>query len=1122
MVRGKHALKPDRSAQMRKAGAVLTALAASGTMVAQATGVVEASNPAPIAQKAQPKAHPVSTAVGENASQTTIPDSPISARNAQKFQQQAAQPGYYAENPAAELPSSISSSLPSDAQVVGTHYAQTPDGTLYNVENGQRVTDPAIVGTPDRPADPLAKSDGVRFIPVPIQTARQEIEAYQRSQSHTENIGHTGQVRTSAEVVSSPEQADGVVRGRIRTDILRGARLSDSPAVRHNMTRAVSTNFSGYYGAHWGSVGSEPVFMNSRNQAVIRQARRVVDVSEWQSNVDWARARSAGVQAAIIRTNYGRVYRDKKVARNIAECKRLGIPFGIYMYSTARNANQARQEADFTVQILQENGVRSSTLALPIYLDLENFQDHPGTSGYVEIVDAWLAQMRSHGYTNTGVYSYTSYLDTTLNDPSILSHVSWVAQYAGGLQYTQFSSNFRGWQYSDKGSIDGFPTHSVDLDAFGYGSAVNNGQQPSEPVQPSHPSQPTQPSRPAQPERPSKPSRPLLQASSFPLASIPNGDYYLDSYQSDSASVEIPGANKASGTTVRTYRGNGTPAQRFTFTRHADGTYTIVNMNSHKALDVPSARAYNGQRIQQYSSNNSRAQRWYVRQAGGGAVFIQSALGNYILDLTGRSTSNGTVVQLWNPGVGANQKFMLTSVPAVRNVPTDTSVKIESTINPDQVADIPSASKANGTPVQLYQSNGTTAQRYQIEAVGNGVYRMYDCNSGKAIDVRNGGTVNGTAIQQYSPNGTQSQNWYVRGNGNGTVGFYNRNSGRYIDVPSGKAHNGAKLQLYNGNATRAQRFRIVQAASTREMSDRLAAKNRSVLKDGTYRLAAARNQSYALTATNSNAQLGRQDGTESQLWNVTHDDAGYVTFTNVKTGKVLDLSAARAEQGRNIDMWAANNTWAQRWIVERSGAGLTLHSAVDPGYALDIASDRMANGTNVRAWKLNDSDGQRLIAQPPAIGAQAADLLADAHRNDLSNGSHRLFSASNHQFALDLASASTADGANVRIYRSNGTAAQLWAVSHDRKGYVILTNVASGKVLDLDSARAVNGQNVRQYSSNGTRAQRWIAVCSGNSFVLHSAVNPDFVIDIDSNRMANGTNVRLWRQNHTTAQSWIG
>ncbi len=1106
MVRGKHALKSDRSAQAKKAGAVLTALAASGALVTEATQMFAAVRPTPIAQKAQSPARvhhgaqstqPIhseqavdhSATVSEQQSpQAQQPQQPQVEQNVSGFQQAIAQPGYFTENPAAQLPTSISPSIPDDAQVVGTHYAQTPDGTLYNVESGRRTTDPKIVGTPDLPADPLAKSNGIRFIPVPIATARHEVDAFQRSQQ----TRHEGSVTTSSEVVSTREQADGTVRGRIRTDLIRGARLSQSPSVSHISTHAIS-NFTGLYGAHWGSIGSEQVFMNSHNQPVIRQARRVVDVSEWQSNINWSAARSSGVQGAIIRTNYGRVYRDKKVNRNIAECKRLHIPFGIYMYSTARTAAQARQEADFTVRILQQNGVRPSTLSFPVYLDLENFAGHPGTGAYVGIVNAWLAQMRSHGYTNTGVYSYTSYLDTTLNSPSIISHVSWVAQYGSRLQFTRFSSNFRGWQYSDRGSINGFPTHSVDLDAFGYGSA-----------------------------RPVAPAAPLLQASSFPLASIPNGDYYIDSFQSDSSSVEIPGASTHAGTTVRTYTGNGTRAQRFTFTRHADGTYTIVNMNSGKALDVPSAAARNGQRVQQYTANGTRAQRWYVRQAGGGAVFIQSALGNYILDLTGRSTANGTTVQLWNPGVGANQKFMLTSVPAVRNVPTNTSVKIESTINTNQVADIPAASTSNGTPVQLYQSNGTTAQRYRIESVGNGVYRIFDRNSGKAVDVRNGGTTNGTAIQQYSPNGTQSQNWYVRGNGNGTVGFYNRNSGRYIDVPSGQAHNGAKLQLFDGNGTPAQRFRIIQAASTRDIIDRLASANRSALKDGTYRFAAARNSSFALAGSGSRVQLASQDGTEGQLWNVTHDDVGYVTLTQVETGKVLDLSGARAEQGRAIDLWQANNTWAQRWIVERSGTKLTFHSAVDPGFALDIDSDRMANGTHVRAWKLNDTDGQHLIAQPPAIGTQAADLLALAHRRDLSDGPHRLFSASDREFALDVKGASAVDGANVQIYRSNGTAAQLWVVSHDRNGYVILTNAATGKVLDLDSGRAADGQNIRQFASNGTRAQRWVAVRTGNSFVLHSAVDPDFVVDVDSNRMANGTNVRAWRANRTTAQRWIG
>ena len=819
MVRGKHAIQPNRKAQAMKVGAAITAIAATGVMVGETADAVPNRGAQQIrsGQSVSARVSSSAAAVGQNgqSSQSGAMASQNQSSQNKAFDQKPAAHGYFKEDPGVPLPASISDALPSDAQLVGTNYAQTPDGTIYNVSDGQKTTDPKIVGTADDPADPLAKSDGLHFVPVPLSRARAEVAAAQKSaQGNSGSTGSHGSVTPSAAYLTNAQATDGAVHGTLQADVVRGARLKSGVVVRNNaeirhLVRAVS-NFSGYYGANWGTAdGGQQAFLNRLGQPVIHQGYRAIDVSEWQGNINWGAAKHSGVQAAIIRTNYGHEYKDRTVDQNIARCRQQGIPFGIYMYSIAHNGWEARQEANFTASILRADGVSDSTLSLPVYLDLENFPGHPGTGTYEDIVRSWIDQMHRNGFSNVSVYSYTSYLDSALNSGYIHSQTGWVAQYAGGLQYTRFASNFRGWQYSDKGQIDGFPTRSVDLDAFGYGTPVSGAWGSSQPT------------------------RPLLQASSFPLASIPNGDYYVDSFQSDSTSVEIPGGSRASGTTVRMYRGNGTASQRFTFTRHADGTYTIVNMNSGKALDVPSAQARNGQRVQQYASNNTRAQRWYVRQAGGGAVFIQSALGNYILDLTGHSTSNGTIVELWNPGVDANQKFMLTSVPAVRNVPTNTSVKIESALNSDQVADIPSASKANGTPVQLYQSNNTDAQRYRIEPVGNGIYRIINRSSGKAVDVRNGGTANGTVIQQYSPNGTQSQNWYVRGNGDGTVGFYNRNSGRYIDVAAGQAHNGAKLQLYSGNATRSQRFRIVRAVSTRDLIDRLAAQNRSALKDGT-------------------------------------------------------------------------------------------------------------------------------------------------------------------------------------------------------------------------------------------------------------------------------------------------
>lgn len=50
---------------------------------------------------------------------------------------------------------------------------------------------------------------------------------------------------------------------------------------------------------------------------------------------------------------------------------------------------------------------------------------------------------------------------------------------------------------------------------------------------------------------------------------------------------------------------------------------------------------------------------------------------------------------------------------------------------------------------------------------------------------------------------------------------------------------------------------------------------------------------------------------------VKYDSMGYVTFTNVNSGKVLDVSSGKVENGRNIQQYLSNGTKAQKWIVEK-------------------------------------------------------------------------------------------------------------------------------------------------------------------------------------------------------------
>ena len=198
----------------------------------------------------------------------------------------------------------------------------------------------------------------------------------------------------------------------------------------------------------------------------------MIDVSSWQGDIDWAKAKAGGVEGAIIRLGFGWGNdADAKAQRNINECKRLGIPFGIYWYSYAEDASGSRQEGNDVVSKLRQFGVRPNDLKYPVYYDLESWTWTGHTppndpNVYNGIVNAWYGALQSGGYQNLGVYSYTSYLQGPLNNANIYAKTRWVAQYGARIEFTAFGTNDRGWQYTESGQINGI-SGSVDMSAFG-------------------------------------------------------------------------------------------------------------------------------------------------------------------------------------------------------------------------------------------------------------------------------------------------------------------------------------------------------------------------------------------------------------------------------------------------------------------------------------------------------------------------------------------------------------------------------------------------------------------------------------------------------------------------------
>ena len=131
---------------------------------------------------------------------------------------------------------------------------------------------------------------------------------------------------------------------------------------------------------------------------------------------------------------------------------------------------------------------------------------------------------------------------------------------------------------------------------------------------------------------------------------------------------------------------------------------------------------------------------------------------------------------------------------------------IASGLNSNMVVDISGGSAADQANVQLYQSNGTNAQKFKFTHAGNGWYKIQNVGSGKVLDVSGGSRASGTNVWQYTWNGSDAQLWQLIWNGNS---YYFRNKlGCYLDVSGGYSSNETNIWVYSFNGTNAQKFTL--------------------------------------------------------------------------------------------------------------------------------------------------------------------------------------------------------------------------------------------------------------------------------------------------------------------------
>ena len=171
----------------------------------------------------------------------------------------------------------------------------------------------------------------------------------------------------------------------------------------------------------------------------------IIDVSAWQGKIDWVKVKSQ-IDGAILRCGYGSDLTnqdDEWFKRNADECTRLGIPFGVYLYSYAKTEAQAKSEAAHVLRL-----IKPYKLAYPVYLDLEE----KGTeNGAVERAVIFGDIIEKAGYW-CGVYANLNWWNNYLKN-GLERYTKWVAQNNTKCDYK--GKNLDMWQYSSGGTVKG-------------------------------------------------------------------------------------------------------------------------------------------------------------------------------------------------------------------------------------------------------------------------------------------------------------------------------------------------------------------------------------------------------------------------------------------------------------------------------------------------------------------------------------------------------------------------------------------------------------------------------------------------------------------------------------------
>ena len=230
--------------------------------------------------------------------------------------------------------------------------------------------------------------------------------------------------------------------------------------------------------------------LSSGSVAETNQVTIGIDVARYQGTIDWSQVAASGIDFAMVRVGYRadasrEICADTNAKYNMQEAQKNGIKVGVYFFSTATTADEARAEAGWVADYISRYQI-----TYPVAYDCEGF-DQPDSAQYhltnaerTDIAIAFLQEIYNRGYTPMFYASMGELSGNAKWDTSRIENTYriWVSQYPAAPYPETAKSSYGGthamWQYTNRGTVAGI-ARPVDVNVayFGYegtAEAVNS------------------------------------------------------------------------------------------------------------------------------------------------------------------------------------------------------------------------------------------------------------------------------------------------------------------------------------------------------------------------------------------------------------------------------------------------------------------------------------------------------------------------------------------------------------------------------------------------------------------------------------------------------------------------